>query len=97
MHTRIHCEYERHLHDLHIKKFQSSNSRSEPFNMISILKCAWRPNFIFFEICLLFIKYFTKLLLLDNSGPLKNNSFVKYLINSKTIQKKYKIWSPSTF
>ena len=58
--------------------------------MISILKCAWRPNFIFFGIFLLFIKYFTKLLFLDNSGPLKNNSFVKYLINSKKIQKNIK-------
>ena len=39
---------------------------------------------------LLFIKYFTKLLFLDNFGPLKNNSFVKYLINSKKIQKNVK-------
>ena len=55
----------------YIKKFRSSNSRSELFNMISILKCAWRPNFIFFGIFLLFIKYFTKLLFLDNSEPMK--------------------------
>ena len=28
--------------------FQNSNSRSEPLNLISTLKYAWRPNFIFF-------------------------------------------------
>ena len=39
---------------------------------------------------LLFIKYFTKLLFLDTYGPLKNNRFVKYLINSKKIKKNIK-------
>ena len=33
--------------------------------MISMLKCAWRPNFIFFEIFLLFFKICTKSLFLD--------------------------------
>ena len=38
------------------------------------------------------MKYFTKLLFLDNSEPLKNNSFVKYLIIIivKKIQKNLK-------
>ena len=44
-------------------KFENSNGRSEPFILFSILICAWRPNFIFFWIFLLFIKYFTKLLI----------------------------------
>ena len=35
-------------------RFQSPNTRFEPINMISILKCAWRPNFIFFENFVLF-------------------------------------------
>ena len=36
-------------------RFQSPNNQSEPLNMISILKCAWRPNFILFlELFLLF-------------------------------------------
>ena len=52
--------------------------------MISILKCAWRPNFIFFEICLLFIKMGTKIQWSEYSD------FVKYLINSKKIQKNIK-------
>jgi hypothetical protein len=43
--------------------FQCSNGRSEPFILFSILICAWRPNFTFFWIFLLFIKYFTKLLI----------------------------------
>ena len=68
--------------------FYSSNSRSEPFNMSSILKCARRPNFIFFWIFLLFIKYFTKLLFFSGPELSKSNSFVKYLINSKQIPKK---------
>ena len=36
--------------------FQSPNSRSKPLDVISILKCAWRPNFTFFGIFLLYIK-----------------------------------------
>ena len=35
--------------------FESPNNRSEPLDVISILKCAWRLNFTFFEIFLLFI------------------------------------------
>ena len=49
--------------------------------------CFETKFYIFFEFFLLFFKYFTKLLFLDNSGPLKNNSFVKYLINSKKFKK----------
>ena len=30
--------------------FENPNNRSEPLNMISILKCAWRLNFTFFGI-----------------------------------------------
>ena len=29
--------------------FENPNDRSEPLNVISILKCAWRPNFTFLE------------------------------------------------
>ena len=35
---------------------QSLNDRSKPFILFFILICAWRPNFIFFGIFLLFIK-----------------------------------------
>ena len=44
--------------------------------------------YILFHFFCLFIKYFTKPLFLDNFGPLKNNSFVKYLIKSKKKLKK---------
>ena len=44
----------------------------------------------FFEFFLLFIKYFTKLLLFSGPELSKNSSFVKYLINSKKIQKNIK-------
>ena len=30
--------------------FQSSNRRSKPLDVISTIKCAWRPNFTFFLI-----------------------------------------------
>ena len=70
--------------------FQSPNSRSKPFNMISILKYAWRSDFTFFWIFLLFIKYFTKLLFFSGPELSRNSSFVKYLINSKQIQKNVK-------
>ena len=36
------------LHVLYLH-FQSPNSRSEPLNIIFIIKYAWRPNFIFFR------------------------------------------------
>ena len=60
------------------------------FNMISILKYVCRLNLHFFLKLLVFIKYFTKLLFLDNFGSLKNNNYVKYLINNKKIQKNIK-------
>ena len=34
---------------------------------------------------------------LNNSGSLKNNNFIKYLINSKKKSKKCKIWFASTY
>ena len=40
--------------------FRSPNRRSKPLDVISTIKCAWRPNFTFFGIFLLFIKYLTK-------------------------------------
>ena len=64
--------------------FQSSNSRSEPFILFSILICAWRPNFTFFWIFLLFIKMGTKF------NGLNLIFFVPILINSKQIQKNVK-------
>ena len=45
-----------HLYSTPYLHFQSSNGRSEPLKMFSMLKCAWRPNFTFFGIFLLFIK-----------------------------------------
>ena len=42
--------------------FESPNDRSEPLDVISILKCAWRLIFTFFGIFLLFIKHFSKFL-----------------------------------
>ena len=62
--------------------FQNPNGRSKPFNIISTIKCASRSNFIFFGIFLLFIKMGTKIQRFEYSD------FVKYLINSKKIQKK---------
>ena len=52
--------------------------------MMDMLKCACRSNFIFFGIFLLFIKMGTKM---ERS---KYSDFVKYLINSKKIQKNIK-------
>ena len=43
-----------HHASISLHYFQSSNSRSEPFNLTSILKYVWRPNFIFLGIFLLF-------------------------------------------
>src|ERR1017187_3273976 len=40
----------------HKSSIQNSNDRSKPFILFSILICAWRPNFTFFGIFLLFIK-----------------------------------------
>ena len=44
----------------------------------------------YFDFFLLFIKYFTKLLFFSGPGLSKNSNFVKYLINSKKIQKNVK-------
>ena len=40
--------------------FQTLNRQSKPLDVISTIKCAWRPNFTFFGIFLLFIKMGTK-------------------------------------
>ena len=45
--------------------FQNPNSRSEPFILFSILISAWRPNFTFFEIFVLFIYHIFFLLITD--------------------------------
>ena len=52
--------------------------------MIDMLKYACRSNFIFFQNFLLFIKMGTKI------QRYKYNDFVKYLKNSKKIQKNVK-------
>ena len=44
------------MHPAFFLRFQSPNSQSEPLDAIYILRCAWRPNFTFFGILLLFIK-----------------------------------------
>src|ERR1017187_10247370 len=62
--------------------FQNPNSRSEPFILFSILISAWRPNFTFFGIFLLFIKLILKLLI--------QRDFQSGLINSKKIPKNVK-------
>ena len=63
---------------------------------MSILKCAWRLYFTFFEIFLLIFKIGRKLLFSNGPEPLKT-IILKYL--EKIVKKfqKYKIWSPSTF
>ena len=66
--------------------FQSPNYRSEPFNIIFILKYAWGWNFIIFAIFLLFFKIGTKSLFLNRS---KNSDFLPILKNSKKIIKLY--------
>ena len=45
----------------HFLHFQSPNHRSKPLDVISTIKCAWRPNFTFFGIFLLIIKMGTKI------------------------------------
>ena len=60
---------------------QSPNSRSKPFNLLDMLKCACRSNFTFFWIFLLFIKMGTKI------QWSKYSDFVKYLINRKKFKK----------
>ena len=41
-------------------RFQNSNCRFQVLNVFSISKCAWRPNFTFFGIFLLFLNDFSK-------------------------------------
>ena len=59
--------------------FQNPNSRSEPFILFSILICAWRPNFTFFWICLLFIKPLWKSLI-----RWSRNFYCFFTVHSKT-------------
>jgi len=66
-------------------KFQTPNGRSKPFNMINILRVTWKPNFTFFWIFLLFIKYLTKSL---NPKPL---NFWTHLNKPKKNSEKCKI------
>ena len=77
----------------HILRFENSNDRSELLNMISILKCAWRPNFTFFGIFLLFIKPLWKLPIQRSRNfyclP-EFSDFQSSLINSKKIPKNVK-------
>ena len=40
-----------------VLRFQSSNSPSEVLNMFSILKCAWKPNFTFFDFLTIFSEF----------------------------------------
>ena len=68
----------------HFLNFQSPNRRSKPLDVISTIKCAWRPNFTFFGIVLLFIKMVQKLV---KFRPL---NFVPILINGKKIPKNVK-------
>ena len=63
---------------------QSPNSRSKPFNLLDMLKCVCRSNFTFFWIFFGFILLGTKIQWSEYSD------FVKYLINSKKIQKNVK-------
>ena len=69
--------------------FESPNNRSEPLDVISILKCAWRLNFTFFGIFLLFIKPLWKSLI-QWSRKCKISDFQSGLINSKKISKNVK-------
>ena len=77
---------------MNIFLFSKFKQSIRPFNIISILKCTWSSNFTFFWIGLPFIKYFTKLLFFSGPELSKNSSFVKYLINSKQIQKNVKFY-----
>ena len=77
--------------------FENPNNQSELLKMFSILKCAWRPNFTFFQICLLFIKSHWKLQIRRSKNfycfftvHSKNNYFQSDLINSKKIPKDVK-------
>ena len=59
--------------------FQSPNRRSKPLDIQSILKCAWRQNFTFFGIFLLFIKMGTKSLFLLKFCTIKKQRFCTHL------------------
>ena len=67
-----------------------SNSKSKPLDVQSILKCAWRPNFTFFGIFLLFIKLVWKPLFSMLQKFNKNSGFQTSLINSKKVPKNIK-------
>ena len=74
-----------------ILRFSKSKQSIQTVQHDLYIKMCFEIKFyIFFKKNLLFIKYFTKVLFLDDFGPLKNNSFVKYLMNIKKIQKNVK-------
>ena len=73
--------------------FQSLKSRSKPLNVISILKCAWGPNFIFFYFFYYLLSHFENRW--SNGGLTKQwnrwiSDFQSGLINSKKIPKNVK-------
>ena len=56
---------------------KSSNDRSEPLNMIFILKSPCRTNFIFFWICLLFFSKILKMVILDCSEEIRLTNLIR--------------------
>ena len=76
--------------------FQNSNCRFQVLNMFSILKCAWRPNFTFFGIFLLFLNDFWKSVFGINSvwtvkSLFKHCSYQKLILKNRLkIVKKFK-------
>ena len=58
--------------------------------MISVLKCAWRPNIIYFLNYLLFIYNFLKSLFFNGAELSKNINFIHILINTRKIPKNIK-------
>ena len=81
-------------------RFQNSNCRFQVLNVFSISKCAWRPNFTFFGIFLLFLNDFWKSVFGMNSVwtvkslfkhcSYKKTDFQKSFKNSKKIPKNVK-------
>ena len=56
--TMVSCEVKRVFTSRSNLRFQNSNCRFQVLNMFSILKCAWKLNFTFFGIFLLFLNDF---------------------------------------
>ena len=66
---------ERHCFHILQYNYLNSNSRSKPFNIIFILKCAWKSNFTFFLKFLLLINYFSKIFVFEPLNFVKNVKF----------------------